>query len=93
MPQKNILYSEKYYDENFEYRHVQIPPEMAKTVPKKLMTEDEWRAFGIQQSHGWIHYMIHEPEPHILLFRRPIKGTPPTQEEQFKMEEESEELK
>lgn len=90
MPQKHILYSEKYYDDEFEYRHVQIPTEMAKTMPKKLMTEDEWRAFGIQQSHGWIHYMIHEPEPHILLFRRPIQGKPPTQEEQFKMEEECE---
>lgn len=57
-------------------------------VPKnKLMTEDEWRAIGIQQSRGWIHYMIHEPEPHILLFRRPIEGTPPSQEEQFKMED------
>jgi hypothetical protein len=21
---------------------------------------------------GWIHYMTHEPEPHILLFRRPL---------------------
>ena len=36
------------------------------------MTEDEWRGIGVQQSQGWIHYMIHHPEPHILLFRRPI---------------------
>jgi len=28
--------------------------------------------FAVQQSHGWIHYLIHEPEPHILLFRRPL---------------------
>ena len=20
---------------------------------------------------GWVHYMTHDPEPHILLFRRP----------------------
>ena len=90
MPSKHILYSDKYYDDQYEYRHVQVTQEMAKIVPKnKLMTEDEWRAIGIQQSHGWIHYMIHEPEPHILLFRRPIKGTAPSQEEQFKMEEEA----
>lgn len=83
----NILYSDKYYDDEYEYRHVCVPSEVAKMVPKnKLMSEDEWRSIGIQQSHGWIHYMIHEPEPHILLFRRPIKGTPPTQEEQFKLE-------
>lgn len=90
MPQKHILYSEKYFDDEFEYRHVQVPTEMAKQIPKKLMSEDEWRAVGIQQSHGWVHYMIHEPEPHILLFRRPLKGKAPTQEEQFKMEEEIE---
>ena len=29
---------------------------------------------GVQQSQGWVHYMIHEPEPHVLLFRRAIKG-------------------
>ena len=89
MPSKHILYSDKYYDDKYEYRHVQVTNEIAKLVPKdKLMTEDEWRSIGIQQSHGWIHYMIHEPEPHVLLFRRPIQGNPPTQEEQFRMEEE-----
>nr|CAX75014.1 Cyclin-dependent kinase subunit 30A [Schistosoma japonicum] len=35
------------------------------------MSEMEWRKLGIQQSAGWVHYMIHEPEPHIILFRRP----------------------
>lgn len=29
----------------------------------------EWRALGVQQSRGWIHYAIHKPEPHIMLFR------------------------
>jgi hypothetical protein len=31
----------------------------------------EWRGLGVQQSRGWIHYAIHRPEPHILLYRRP----------------------
>ena len=31
----------------------------------------------MQQSRGWVHYAIHRPEPHILLFRRP-QGTDPT---------------
>lgn len=35
------------------------------------MTETEWRNLGIQQSPGWIHYMIHSPEMHVILFRRP----------------------
>ncbi|CAD7677445.1 unnamed protein product [Nyctereutes procyonoides] len=37
-----------------------------------LMSEEEQRRLGVQQSLGWVHYMIHEPEPHILLFRRPL---------------------
>jgi hypothetical protein len=41
---------------------VVLPKEMAKTIPKThLLTEDEWRSIGVQQSKGWVHYMIHEP--------------------------------
>jgi len=70
---KEIYYSNKYCDDQFEYRHVVLPKEMAKTIPRhKLMTETEWRNLGVQQSQGWIHYMTHDPEPHILLFRRPL---------------------
>ncbi|KAH8323097.1 hypothetical protein KR074_003239 [Drosophila pseudoananassae] len=69
---KDIYYSEKYYDDQFEYRHVLLPMKLVKKVPKKhLMSEAEWRSIGVQQSRGWIHYMIHKPEPHVLLFRRP----------------------
>lgn len=25
------------------------------------MTESEWRNLGVQQSPGWMHYLIHEP--------------------------------
>lgn len=39
------------------------------------MTETEWRNLGVQQSPGWIHYMMHTPEPHILLFRRKREET------------------
>ena len=35
---------------------------MAELIPRThLMTESEWRNLGVQQSPGWIHYMIHEP--------------------------------
>ena len=78
MSPKNIYYSDKYYDDEFEYRHVMLPKEIAKLVPKAhLMTETEWRKLGVQQSQGWSHYMAHGPEPHILLFRRPITTPPP----------------
>ncbi len=72
-----IEYSEKYNDDVYEYRHVLLPKNIYKTAPKsRLLSESEWRALGVQQSRGWIHYEIHRPEPHILLFRRPI-GTDP----------------
>lgn len=58
--------------------HVILPKEIAKLIPKnKLLSEAEWRAYGVQQSRGWEHYAIHKPEPHILLFRRAL-GTDPT---------------
>ncbi|XP_057304640.1 cyclin-dependent kinases regulatory subunit-like [Hydractinia symbiolongicarpus] len=69
---KNIYYSERYKDESNEYRHVIIPKELAKKLPKdRLLTEQEWRGMGVQQSQGWIHYMLHKPEPHVLMFKRP----------------------
>ena len=123
MSSQDIEYSEKYYDDDFEYRsahaaliknphaasllfallvapaatnylcvclippsrdrprtrsHVILPKHVAKNAPKgRLLSESEWRGLGVQQSRGWVHYAIHRPEPHILLFRRPL-GTDPT---------------
>ena len=48
-------------------RHVVLPRELAKQVPKShLMSEDEWRRLGVQQSLGWVHYMIHEPGQYLV---------------------------
>jgi cyclin-dependent kinase regulatory subunit CKS1 len=70
-PPPKITYSDRYADDVYEYRHVILPKSLAKILPNKhLLTETEWRNIGIQQSPGWIHYMFHAPEPHILLFRR-----------------------
>jgi hypothetical protein len=157
MAHNNIQYSEKYYDDTFEYRrdrgrarewglyacvervhrargppsmtrilpcnalhacrHVVLPPEIASLLPKGRLlsevlrmgarcreghapwahvegmqcrgsclssrmprpnhtctlpthkTQAEWRSIGVQQSRGWVHYAIHRPEPHIMLFR------------------------
>jgi cyclin-dependent kinase regulatory subunit CKS1 len=69
----SIQYSEKYFDDTYEYRHVVLPPEVAQHLPKdRLLSETEWRGIGVQQSRGWVHYAIHRPEPHIMLFRRPL---------------------
>jgi cyclin-dependent kinase regulatory subunit CKS1 len=87
-----IEYSEKYQDGNFEYRHVILPKEMAKTLPKgRLMAEAEWRNIGVQQSRGWQHYAHHRPEPHILLFRRPLGTDPVSGEVDPELEREAKE--
>ncbi|XP_049885750.1 cyclin-dependent kinases regulatory subunit-like [Pectinophora gossypiella] len=71
MPADQIQYSERYCDDVYEYRHVILPPDIARLVPKShLMTETEWRNLGVQQSPDWLHFMVHRPEPHVLLFRR-----------------------
>lgn len=84
---EGIHYSSRYSDDEHEYRHVQLPKDMIKKIPKdyfdpskgtlKLLWEEEWRGLGITQSLGWEHYEVHEPEPHILLFKRPINYQPP----------------
>ncbi|ETW86190.1 hypothetical protein HETIRDRAFT_43527, partial [Heterobasidion irregulare TC 32-1] len=68
-------------DDEYEYRHVILPKPLFKLIPKqyfnaddsgtlRLLTEPEWRGIGITQSLGWVHYEVHAPEPHVLLFRR-----------------------
>ncbi|KAH8117076.1 CKS-domain-containing protein [Phellopilus nigrolimitatus] len=85
---EKIHYSERYCDDKFEYRHVIIPKPLLKLVPKhyfnaddsgtlRLLTEKEWRGIGITQSLGWVHYEVHTPEPHVLLFRRELDFKPP----------------
>ncbi|KAL8688317.1 MAG: hypothetical protein Q9218_005741 [Villophora microphyllina] len=54
-----IHYSNRYSDDHFEYRHVQLPKDMIKRIPKdyfdptkgtlKLLWEEEWRGLGITQ--------------------------------------------
>ena len=49
----------RYSDDHYEYRHVQLPKEMLKKIPKdyfdpskgtlKLLWEEEWRGLGITQ--------------------------------------------
>ncbi|KAM4865807.1 LOW QUALITY PROTEIN: cyclin-dependent kinases regulatory subunit 2-like [Thomomys bottae] len=65
MAHKHIYYS-KYFAKHC------LPRELSNQVPKThLMSQKDWRRLGGQQSLGWVYYMLHEPEPHILLFRQP----------------------
>ncbi|KAF9013957.1 regulatory subunit of cyclin-dependent kinase [Cyathus striatus] len=94
---EKIHYSDRYSDDHFEYRHVILPKQLLKLIPKeyfnqddtgtlRLLTEAEWRGIGITQSLGWEHYEVHAPEPHVLLFRRPKDYVPPTQPQYTKAE-------
>jgi len=57
----------RYSDDEYEYRHVQLPKEMVKKIPKdyfdpskgtlKLLWEEEWRGLGITQVCTWIEYL------------------------------------
>lgn len=80
--QESIHYSPRYSDDANEYRHVMLPKAMLKMIPSdyfnsetgtlRILTEDEWRGLGVTQSLGWEHFECHAPEPHILLFKRPL---------------------
>jgi hypothetical protein len=55
----------RYSDSEYEYRHVQLPKQMLKAIPKeyfdgsrgtlKLLWEEEWRALGITQVRKRLH--------------------------------------
>jgi len=76
---EDIDYSEKYYDEVYEYRWVTVPRGMLPVFPlNRVMAEKEWRERGIVMSRGWVHYDIHSPEANVLLFRRPRNTDPKT---------------
>ena len=64
-----ILYSDRYEDDKFEYRFVILPSRIWAKVPQRLFTEKEWRDLGIQQSKGWNHYGFYRPNK-ALLFKR-----------------------
>ena len=54
--------TDKHHFTDFILRHVVLPKEIAKLVPKtRLMSEEEWRSIGVTMSAGWVHYMIHKP--------------------------------
>ncbi len=68
--QSRIHYSDRYSDDQYEYRHVILPKQLLKMVPKeyfnqddsgtlRLLSENEWRGIGITQSLGWEHYEVH----------------------------------
>ena len=44
----SIYYSDKYFDDDYEYRHVFLTEALFKKMPKdKYLTEQEWRDLGV----------------------------------------------
>ncbi|CAF3077624.1 unnamed protein product [Rotaria sp. Silwood2] len=67
-------YSSIYEDDTYQYRHIILDKSMVSLIPaNRLMDECEWRALGIKQGSHWGHYLIHKPEPFVLMFRRLLK--------------------
>jgi cyclin-dependent kinase regulatory subunit CKS1 len=75
-----IHYSDKYSDDEHEYRHVILPKPLFKLIPKqyfnsddsgtlRLLSEEEWRGIGITQSLGWVHYEVHGIFRYVLAHR------------------------
>lgn len=65
-----IHYSDKYSDDVWEYRHVILPKQLLKILPQaffdpnepsvlRILSDEQWRSIGIQQSPGWEHYEVH----------------------------------
>jgi len=74
-----IRYSDVYQDSKYEYRHIVVPLEMVKLLDsicggsRRLLEQREW-SLVLKQDSSWEHYAMHRPEPHVLLFRRPIEN-------------------
>lgn len=61
------LIANRYHDDEYEYRHVQLPKLMLKAIPKeyhdsakgtlKLLWEEEWRAMGMTQVRGTLFFL------------------------------------
>ncbi|KAF9330310.1 hypothetical protein BG006_006728 [Podila minutissima] len=92
---EDISYGTTYVDSAYEYRNVILPKAMFQWLPRnyfvnletagytlKLLSEPQWRAIGLQMSHGWEHYMQHAPEPHIMPFRRDLETSKRVRHEQ-----------
>ncbi|CAO3631449.1 unnamed protein product [Cunninghamella echinulata] len=75
-----------YADDKYQYRHIILPKEIAVYLPDSmcLLKESEYRQLGVEISAGWEHYMIHAPEPNILLLRRTHELSKKIEEERAK---------
>lgn len=60
----------------YKYRIVTISGDIWRAIfnaglDGALLTETQWRSFGIQQSPGWEHFDHFKGDKYALIFRRP----------------------
>ena len=66
-----MRYSRLYADDVYEYMHVILHPRHGRCMPRdRALTPPEWREWKVAADDSWEHYLVHGPEPHILLLRR-----------------------
>jgi cyclin-dependent kinase regulatory subunit CKS1 len=41
------------------FRHVVLPKNLVKWLPKGILKPEQWIELGVHQSSGWEHYMIY----------------------------------
>lgn len=67
-----IEHSGKYEDARFQFKHVKLPREVFRQMPRgRLLSRDELDALGVSHGPQWEQYCLFRNEPHVLLFRRP----------------------
>jgi len=56
----DIEYSDKYCDDEYEYRHVILPRDIAKRLPQtpRLLTEAEWRGTCSSKKSLLKHWIV-----------------------------------
>ncbi|KAK6163433.1 hypothetical protein DH2020_000297 [Rehmannia glutinosa] len=69
-----IQYSEKYFDDTYEYRHVVLPPEVAKLLPKNRLLS-EISIYGAFFHFFFFVFLVGRMNGVPLVFNRAVGGS------------------
>jgi hypothetical protein len=69
LPKNRLLSEVRLIEHGFEQSEALLELSRRRVTNGLFAAQTEWRGLGVQQSRGWVHYAIHRPEPHIMLFR------------------------
>ncbi len=70
---QEIKYSDKYFALDYEYTSVILPKKyLSQVTGRKTLNHEQMKSLGIEISQEWENYLVHEPEPHVVLLRRKL---------------------